>query len=78
MADITPLPVIDPETVREHAPSTALRVPVRPNPRHAQPKPKAVPVSADGKAPKTKPCYGMTYPIRVVPDLAPIRYLGRG
>lgn len=78
MADITPLPVIDPMRVRDEAPAKLPPVPLRPNPRHSQPKPKAVPVSADGKAPKTRPCYGYTKPPRTVPDLAPLKYLGRG
>jgi len=69
------LPIVDPKEVpRAHR--KEVKVPVLPNPIRAAPAPKSVPTHAGVKAPKTKPCYGMTRPILSGPSHIPLVLIG--
>jgi hypothetical protein len=63
MDPLHPLPSVDPARAPVKKPHIA-NVPVMPNPMMKAPAPKAVPTHSGVKAPKTRPCYGMTLPVR--------------
>lgn len=61
-----PIPALDPQRVKFKPPQGLVHIKTVPLPKLAKVKLAHIPVVKDGKAPKTKPVYGMTLPDRSI------------